>query len=214
VLSIVDIRDQAISFVPDITDDIELRFITENVWRADPLTGIVHSRYRFAPDVADNYAHASDLIPPGTIAPGPISVDRGSLYMAVGPRIYRYHFSQPDDQHPLLVSDHGAFIGRAQDGVVFVSRADGLWMLRPGATNIASRLISDRSVNDLVAADRQTAYFSFADRHVRAFSKADGRMMLDLSDCDGARIALTPQSSLVACATARGAKINALRRLR
>jgi PQQ-like domain len=214
VLSIVDIRSQALTFVPDISDDIALRFITENVWHADPRTGIVRSRYRFAPDVDYNYAHESDLVPPGTIAPGPISVDRGSLYMAVGPRIYRYHFSEPGDQHPLLVSDHGTFIGRAQDGVVFVSRADGLWMLRPGATNIASRLISDRTVKDLVAADGQTAYFSFADRHVRAFSKADGRTMLDLSDCDGTRIALTPQSSLVACATARGAKIVGLRRLR
>lgn len=214
VLSVIDIRDQAISFVPDIPDDIGLRFITENVWRADLLTGIVRSRYRFTPDLADNDAHESDLIPPGTIAPGAISVDRGSLFMAVGPRIYRYRFSEPDDQHPLLVSDHGAFIGRAQDGVVFVSRADGFWMLRPGATNIASRRLSDRTVKDLVASDRQTAYFSFADRHVRAFSKGDGRTMLDLRDCDGARIALTRESSFVACAAPRGARIIAYRRLR
>ncbi len=179
--------------------EMQDHFLSLNVVVVDLRTGRYTARYYYEPDYDANLSAYDQLITPGSSG-GKNAVDGQTLYMTIGPRLYRYHLGPPKGQRPLLISSLGTYIGGPYAGALYVSRPDGVWALRPGDRSVQMQLVAPSAAPfNTIAIVGRTAYIAFANGELRGVDVADGRTTLEAKSCVTGNIGIGRKRIFVTC---------------
>ena len=152
-------------------------FLTFSVRLAHLGDASTRATFHYEPDYETNYALWKKNVP----FSGPrVKVDGDNVYAALGSSLYRYHLSSAKGQRPLLISSIGTFLGDPHRGVVYVSRPDGVWSLRPRSHDILAQLVAPSTTPvSTIATIGNTTYIGFDSGELRGVNVDSGATVLD-----------------------------------
>ena len=211
---LLDVQGPLAIFRGSQQEEVQDHFLRFDVWTVGLRDGNVKARYHYEPDYDINAPELQRLWPPGTLCCRNVHIEGDAIYGFIGPKVYRYVFgADARFQRPLLVSDVGTFVGGPIRGAIFVSRPNGVWMLRPQPKFIQARLVAPISspVSFFKALGR-SAYIGFTNGYVRGVDIEDGRTFLDLKSCGLKQVEGVGRRIYVACSNGKDLRTVAFQR--
>jgi len=164
-------------------------FLGLDVGEIDLVHANLVTQHYYAPDFAENYRRfvVDDANGGAYSQLVPVADDR-YIYIAVVSRLYRYPRSEPESQ-PLLVSTDGTLLAGPIDGTLYLTRASGVWSVRPQSRFIEERqVVASRSDAVTMTTSGHTGFVVFKDGLVRGFDLGDGHRTFE------SRVACLPSS--------------------
>jgi outer membrane protein assembly factor BamB len=165
----------------------------------DLTTGDDVHTFELQPDFDENNRRFEAPGQPGYSEVRP-ALDGRMLYLSVATRLYLYDLDVPDAR-PIALTDDGARVGDPVHGVVFVSQADGVWMLRPAPDRVDTWQIappSSRVTSTVSAGD--DAFLGFHDGHIVGVHLSDARGIFAATlPCAPTRLVLSARNVYALC---------------